>query len=148
MSTTFELLAQLPKADQNEVTRILAKAAAIRTTAEASFIAARLPYQTQEVVRYDSDGLILEAEGNTVPEGYANFKQGAFFRDLDKAGMNIYINTGDSTTAVWSLLGGQIVSASPSPTPSVSVSLSPSASASPSSSVSSSDSPSPSFPFV
>jgi len=138
--STFELISQLSKGDQDEVVRIMAKTAATRTTAEVAFLAARLPYQTNEVVRYDSDGLILEAEGNTVPEGYEGFKQGAFFRDLDKAGMNIYINTGSSTTAVWSLLGGQVISASPSLSASTSASASPSVSTSKSPSLSASSS--------
>jgi len=99
---TFELIADLPESDRNEIYRILAISASNRTTQEVAFLASRSPYQENEVVRYDSDDLILEAEGNTLPTGYSGFKQGAFFRDLDKSGNNLYFNTGTSTSAVWS----------------------------------------------
>ena len=139
--STFELLSQLSKRDQKKILKILAIDSASRTSAEASFLAARLPYQDNEIVRYgaktdlaDESGLILEAEGNSLPTGYSGFKVGAFFRDLDKTGNNLYLNTGTITSAVWSLVGFQVPSSSPSLSaslsPSLSESLSPSLSAS------------------
>jgi len=144
--SAFELKSQLPKSTQDEIDRIEAIASAKRTSQETNFLAALLPYRTNVVLHYDKDNLIIEAEGNTLPTGYEGFKQGAFFRDLDKSGMNIYVNVGDSDSASWSLLGGQVISASPSlsfsPSPSASPSLSSSASPSVSPSVSVSLSPS------
>src|SRR3990167_759938 len=152
---SFELKSQLSQRTQDEITRIEAIASAQRTTTEANFLTALAPYRTNAVLRYDTTAIktpqnpnpqastddIIEAEGNTLPTAYSGFKQGALFRDLDKSGMNIYINVGTNTSASWTLLG-QIMSASPSlslsPSPSVSVSLSGSFSPSLSSSLSAS----------
>lgn len=96
----FELKAQLPKTAQDEIDRVNAIASAKRTTAETNFLNARLQYVTNRVIRYDttraftpqspntqdsqqtdhtSTALILEAEGNTLPDGYEGFKKGQFF---------------------------------------------------------------------
>jgi len=101
---TFELISSLPVKTREELTRIQALSSGHRTTQEAAFLTALDPYIDNQVLRYDGSNdateveltdLIIEAEGNTVPQSYEGFKQGALFRDLDKAGMNIYINVGD-----------------------------------------------------
>jgi len=129
----FELIGDLPKSVQDRLATLEAKDSGKRTTQESAFLTALDPYINNKVIRYSSSNnatttdlndLIFEAEGNTVPTGYAGFKHGALFRKLDKTGMNIYINVGDATTASWTLFG-QIMSASPSVSPSVSVSDSP-----------------------
>lgn len=142
---SFELKADLPLSDQQEIDRIVAIDSAVRTAKEAAFLASREPYIANKVYRSDDDGLILEAEGNTLPTSYSGFKAGALFRDLDKLGRVLYTNVGTSTSAVWQVLGATAVSstspsASLSPSSSVSPSVSPSKS--PSSSVSPSVSPS------
>lgn len=150
---SFELKSDLPIATQLEIDRIEDIATADRTVAEASFLASREPYRVNAVLRYrtsltatpaSTSDLIIEAEGNTVPTGYSGFKKGATFRDLDKSGLNVYINVGTDTSASWVLMGAENYSPSPSPSLSASLSpsLSPSLSASLSPSLSASRSPS------
>ena len=85
---TFELISQLHVLAQERLTAINAKSSANRTTQESAFLAALLPYVDNKVLRYASSGdatetqsndLILEAQGNTLPTGYSGFKHGAKF---------------------------------------------------------------------
>lgn len=154
---SFELKKDLPVETRERLEELLAKedAGITLTTTEQNFIDALEPYQDNRVISYDtdrrlsttqdaeSDALILEAEGNTLPSGYEGFKQGARFYHLDEAGFNVYINVGTSTNAVWNIITGAAVpssSVSPSESASISPSSSSSASVSPSSSESSSES--------
>src|SRR5437763_468373 len=112
---TFELKENLSKSFQKELARILAIPSASRLTSEANFLLARVPYQKNRVLRYDTDAIktpqqpnpqsstdnILEAEGESLPTGYSGFKQGATFYLLTRTGRNLYVNVGDSTSAVW-----------------------------------------------
>lgn len=148
---TFEIKEQLDKSTQDRIDAINAKDSAIRTVEEAAFLAARLQYATNRIIRYDTNTpftredksgldkgetlststyLILEAEGNTLPVGYEGFKKGAFFRDLDRAGQNLYVNVGTASSAQWVLATGAEGSVSASLSASTSVSLSPSVSVS------------------
>src|SRR3989304_2433595 len=110
----FLVKTDLSYRDQQELDRILAIDSTKRTTKDANFIAALLPYQTNAVIRSHSDGDILEAEGNILPTGDSGFKQGAFFRELDRTGRNLYVNVGDNTSAVWNLVGDAVASPSAS----------------------------------
>src|SRR3990167_8474187 len=151
----FKLKSQLSQADQDELDRTVAIATANRTTAEQSFYDARLPYVFNRVVNYDvvvgptaqnpnpqtSTEYVSEAEGNVLPTGDSGFRQGAFFRKLNKDGANIFINVGTSSSATWHLLTAAAttdLSPSQSPSPSLSPSASASPSASPSASASAS----------
>ena len=69
--STFELIGQLSKRDQKKILKILAINSSKRTSAEASYLAAILPYQNNEVIRYgektdlsDESGI----DGNSVAE--------------------------------------------------------------------------------
>src|SRR3990167_4143703 len=107
----FEIKETLPAETQAELTRIEAISSGLRTTGESNFLTALDPYRENRVLRWDVTGIasaqnprpyvpatddILEAEGNTLPTGYAGFKQGAIFYDLDKTERNAYVNTGDN----------------------------------------------------
>jgi len=130
----FLIKQDLSKTDQAELTRIEVKASADRTTQEANFLTALLPYRTNRVLRWDSDRIasatnedhvstdnILEAEGNTLPTGDSGFKSGAIFYDLTRVGRNAYRNTGTSTAAIWSIVGATVASPSASVSPSPSL---------------------------
>lgn len=154
----FELKKDLPRITQDEIDRIEAIDSGVRSTNEANFLTSLAPYLTNRVLRWDTGNRmtpqdtdpatsstdIIEAEGNTLPTGYAGFKQGAIFYKLNKNGRNTYINVGDEDSAVWSLPGNIVdsPSASPSFSPSASASASGSASGSASQSPSGSQSPS------
>ena len=145
---TFELKSQLPRETRNELDRIEAIPSGLRNASDAAFLVALAPYRTNRVIRYSTSGTdipdfdayaadtetILEAEGNTIPHGYEGFEKGAIFYDLDRTGMNVFINVGDETFAIWVMATSELYS--PSVSPSVSVSLSPSASISASPSLS------------
>jgi len=100
----FLLKQDLSLDDQAELARIEAKSSGLRTTTEANFLTALLPYRTNRVLRWDTELVqgstsqghlstddILEAEGNTLPTGDSGFKHGAVFYDLDKNGNNVYV---------------------------------------------------------
>lgn len=100
----FEIKSDLPIANQVEIDRISAIDSAFRTTAEAAILTSRLPYLTNKIIASDAQGLILQASGLTVPTGYEGFTKGATFVKTDASGNGLYINTGTSTSAVWSLV--------------------------------------------
>ena len=129
--SSFELKSNLSKDTQAELARIEAIDSGNRTTTETSFLTALAPYRTNRVLRWDNDLIksptqpdhtstdnILEAEGNTLPTGYSGFKQGAIFYLLNRTGRNVYINTGSSTSAIWSVPGTEVASESKSASPS------------------------------
>jgi hypothetical protein len=101
----FEIKTNLPISTQLEIDKIEAKATTARTAEEAAFLVALAPYLTNEILQEDSDGLILEARGLTIPTGYAGFAKGATFIKYDNATKSIYENTGSTTVAAWNLLG-------------------------------------------
>ena len=78
----FRIKEDLPRETRDELTRIEAKSSGLRTTTEANFLTALLPYRTNRVLRWDttlvqgstsaghlSTDNILEAEGNSLPTG-------------------------------------------------------------------------------
>lgn len=141
----FEIKTDLPKQTQAEIDRIQAIPVGLRTTTDANFLTNLAPYLTNVIFLQDSAGLILHAEGNSLPTGYPGFKKGALYRLLTRSGRNLYENVSDNTSsATWSLLtvDGAVASSSPSMSASVSPSVSPSTSVSASTSASVSPSPS------
>ncbi len=101
---TFGLKANLPQETQKEIDRISAIASGSRSVNETAFLTALAPYITNEVLEYDSAGLIAKAAGNTLPTSYAGFKKGAQFIKKNATGNGLYGNTGDETSAVWNLI--------------------------------------------
>lgn len=100
----FELKSDLNKAARDEIDRIESIPVAQRLTSEAAFLTALAPYLTNEVIERDSEDLITKAAGNTVPTSYPGFKKGALFTKKDAVGGGLYQNTGDETSATWSLV--------------------------------------------
>jgi len=80
--TKFEILTDLPATTQLEIARIQAIDSTKRLTSESNFLTSMAPYLTNSIVLTDSAGVILNAAGNSLPTGYANFKKGALFRLL------------------------------------------------------------------
>jgi hypothetical protein len=115
MAQKFELKSQLSIGDQLEIDRVLAIDSEKRTTEEAEFLDARDPYVHNRIIRYDTAGiatnqnpnpeattdLILEAEGNVLPNGYEGFRKGAKFFILTDPVNIWYENKGDENSAVW-----------------------------------------------
>lgn len=97
--STFELKTDLPHSTQVEIDRIEAITAARRLSNETAFLVSLAPYLTNEVLLYDENDLIVIAAGDTVPTGYAGFKVGALFIDIDS--VTLWTNTGGSDSAVW-----------------------------------------------
>ena len=95
----FELLTDLPIRTRERVLAILDTPANERPAQDQAFIDARTPYLTNEVLRYDSNDYILEAEGNSIPTGYEGFKKGAFFRLLTGQNAGLYVNAGNECDA-------------------------------------------------
>lgn len=106
----FKLKSQLPIATQDEMNRILAIPSAQRTATEAAFLTAiGDDYIYNAVIAYDSSGLILQASGITVPDGYSGFKKGATFIKTDSTDKALYENVGSSTTSSFNLMGQEAV---------------------------------------
>ena len=101
----FQTRDNLPVKDKVELERIMGITSAMRSTVEAAFYAALLPYVTNEIISRDDDDLIVLAAGNTLPTGYEGFKHGSTFIKLDSADKALYENTGTSTSAAWNLIG-------------------------------------------
>lgn len=99
----FPTINDLAPADQEKLREINAKPAAQRSESESAYLSARLQYLTNEVLEEDSDGLILSARGNDIPEGYEGFAKGAEFIELDAADGTeaTYVNVGDEDSAEW-----------------------------------------------
>lgn len=95
----FVTKTDLPIPTIERLEAINAQSSGLRTAADAAFLAARLPYLTNQILLKDEDNLIVIASGNTVPTSVDGFKAGALFIDLDSDA--IYTNTGDETSAVW-----------------------------------------------
>ncbi len=102
--TTFEVKTDLPVEIQNEIDRISAIPSGQRSVSEAAFLTSRSVYLTNEIIRKDDAGLILEASGNTLPTSYSGFRKGAEFYKKDAVGNSKYENVGDETSATWELL--------------------------------------------
>lgn len=100
----FPILSDLPHNTQVEIARIQGIASGQRTTGEAAYLTALAAYLTNEVIRVDAAGLILEATGLSVPTGKTGFRKGALFTDTDAVAGGLYQNTGDETSATWALL--------------------------------------------
>ena len=101
---TFPIKSDLTIAEQNKMDALLAITAAQRTTSQAAWLAARLPYQTNVVIKVGADGNILAASGLTLPTGLEGFSKGATFTKTDATGNGLYMNTGDETSATWDLI--------------------------------------------
>lgn len=101
---TFPIKSDLTIAEQNKMDALLAITAAQRTTSQAAWLAARLPYQTNVVIKVGTDGNILAASGLTLPTGLEGFAKGATFTKTDATGNGLYMNTGDETSATWDLI--------------------------------------------
>jgi len=103
----FQTKSDLPLKTQEEIDRILAIASAQRNSYETNFLASRSDYIYNEVLKRNEDDEIVSASGHTVPTGMSGFAKSAIFRKSNAvAGTKaIYENTGDSTTAVWNLMG-------------------------------------------
>lgn len=100
----FEIKTDLPITTQLEIDRIEGIVSDARTDEDNAFMTSLAPYLTNEVIAYDSDGLIINARGNTVPDSYPNFAKGAVFIKSNATGNGLYINIGDSTTSLFSLV--------------------------------------------
>jgi len=103
----FQVLTDLPKSDQAEIARISAIASGQRNSVESAYLTARADYLYNQVHIRDEDDNIVSASGHTVPTGLSGFAKSATFRKTDVATGTkaLYENTGDSTTAVWDLVG-------------------------------------------
>lgn len=101
---TFPIKTDLTIAEQEKMDALLAITSAQRTTSQAAWLAARLPYQTNAVIKVGVDGNILAASGLTLPTGLEGFAKGATFTKTDATGNGLYLNTGTSTTASWDLV--------------------------------------------
>lgn len=111
MSTSnFELLTNLPVKTQNEIARIQAIPSGLRNSSEAAFLVALAPYLTNELISVDSAGLIIEAAGNTIPNGYTGFKKGARFIKKNSTNRAVYENEGDETSASFVSVENEILS--------------------------------------
>ena len=105
----FELKSDLSVSFQVRLAQLLAKQAALGATGltaeETAFLTARKPYQKNRVITWDTRDIlsaqqpnptdnpqILEAEGESLPTGYPNFKQWAIFLLLGHAGRNSFTN--------------------------------------------------------
>jgi hypothetical protein len=99
---SFVTKSDLPVSVIERLTAINAITAAQRTTRDAAFLAARLPYLSNQVLLRDESELIVIASGNTVPTGEDGFKVGALFIDVDST--NIYYNSGTTSVAAWNNL--------------------------------------------
>ena len=101
----FKLKSQLPRSTQDEIDRVLAIPSAQRLASESAFLTALgTDYTSNEVVAYDSYGLILRAVGITVPTGAEGFVKGAFFIKTNASGNGTYMNTGTDSVSAWDLV--------------------------------------------
>lgn len=98
----FVTKTDLPTPTIERLEAINAQSSGIRTAADAAFLAARLPYLTNQVILRDEDEMIVVASGNTVPTGVDGFKVGALFIDVDST--SIYYNSGTTSSATWNNL--------------------------------------------
>lgn len=98
----FVTKTDLPIPTKERLEAINAQSSGLRTAADAAFLAARLPYLTNQILLEDADGLIVVASGNTVPTGVDGFKVGALFIDVDST--SIYYNSGTTSSATWNNL--------------------------------------------
>lgn len=101
----FEIKSNLPIETQLEINRIESLAVTARTAQETALLVALAPYLTNEILQLDTDGLILEARGITLPTSYTGFAKGATFIKYDNATKSVYENTGSTTEATWNLMG-------------------------------------------
>lgn len=98
----FVTKTDLPTPTVERLEAINAQSSGLRTAADAAFLAARLPYLTNQVILRDEDEMIVVASGNTVPTGVDGFKVGALFIDVDST--SIYYNSGTTSSATWNNL--------------------------------------------
>jgi len=98
----FVTKTDLPTPTIERLVAINAQTAGQRTTRDAAFLAARLPYLTNQIILEDADGMIVVASGNTVPTSVDGFKVGALFIDVDST--SIYYNSGTTSSATWNNL--------------------------------------------
>lgn len=101
---TFEIKTDLPLKTQQEIDRIQAISVGLRSSTEVAFLLSLAPYLTNEIIKVDASGLIVEASGLTVPTSYSGFKKGAKFIKTDASGNGLYVNTGDETSATFDLV--------------------------------------------
>lgn len=99
---SFVTKSDLPTSTVERLVAISAQSAGVRTTRDAAFLAARLPYLTNQVILQDADGMIVVASGNALPTSVDGFKVGALFIDVDST--SIYYNSGTTSSATWNNL--------------------------------------------
>lgn len=107
---TFQVKANLPQSSIDEINRISAIASAQRTSVEADFLTALSDYLYNQVILRDEDDNIQIAQGRTLPTGLSGFAVGAYFiKSNATTGENAnYQNIGTTSSASWSLVGGQV----------------------------------------
>jgi hypothetical protein len=99
---SFVTKQDLPISTIERLEAINAQSSGLRTAVDAAFLAARLPYLTNQILLEDPDGMIVLASGNTVPTGEDGFKVGALFIDVDSTA--VYFNSGTTSSATWNNL--------------------------------------------
>ncbi len=100
----FQTFADLPIADQQELTRVSAIASAQRNTVEAEYIANRSDYLYNEILLTNDANEIILAKGRTLPAtGTSGFQTGAYFMIENAASTAnpTYKNVGSSSSALW-----------------------------------------------
>lgn len=105
--TTFVTFDDLPVEIKQDIRRIQAKASGERTTAEAAVLANYAVQIANEVIERNTAGDIVRAQGTSLPTGLSGFAKSATFVKSDVAAgtQAQYENTGDTTSAVWNLIG-------------------------------------------
>jgi len=96
---SFVTKSDLPVSVIERLTAINAISSGLRSAVDAAFLAARLPYLSNQVLLRDESELIVIASGNTLPTGEDGFKVGALFIDTDS--LAIYFNAGTTSVASW-----------------------------------------------
>lgn len=104
----FQTKSDLPLSTRQEIDRVQAIAAGLRTTAEAALLVSVAPYLTNEVIQRNAANEIVIAKGTTVPvSGTTGFAKGALFMKSDAAdgAEGIYENIGTCASGTFILRG-------------------------------------------
>lgn len=102
--SAFKVKADLPLTTRQEIDRIQALPSGQRSAKESALLTSLAPYLVNEILERDSDDLIVQSAGTTVPTGDTGFKKGAIFIDKDATGGGRYVNIGDENSAAWKLV--------------------------------------------
>ncbi len=102
MTRTFFILTDLPKLDQLEVARLNEKGLDFWNNTETAFMTARAAYLTNQIYKFDENGLILEASCvGTPPDTVVGFKKGATIIQTDATDYGLFTNSGDETSSLF-----------------------------------------------